>query len=202
MKQTVESAIKSKIYGHGRGWAFTPKHFSGLGSPEAIRFVLFNLQKQNLIRRVIRGVYDYPKQHRLLGVLSPDVDAVVKALSEKNGFKVQPTGAYAANAIGLSEQVPGQAVFLTDGPSKKFKLGKLQITLKHTSLKNMFAAGSREALAVQALKFMQQKNVDEYMLGKIKKLLKGSARPEFERNLKYAPEWIRVMLFKLMENEL
>ncbi len=202
MKQTVESAIKRKIYGHGRGWAFTPKHFSGLGSPEAVRFVLFNLEKQNLIRRVIRGVYDYPKQHRLLGVLSPDVDAVLKALSEKNGFKFQPTGAYAANAIGLSEQVPGQAVFLTDGPSKKFKLGKLQITLKHTSLKNMFAAGSREALAVQALKFMQQKNIDEHMLGKVKKLLKGSTRPEFERHLKYAPEWIRVMLFKLMENEL
>lgn len=202
MKQTVENSIKSRIYGHGRGWAFTPKHFSGLGSPEAIRFVLFNLEKQSLIRRVFRGVYDYPKQHRLLGVLSPDVDAVVKALSEKNGFKVQPTGAYAANAIGLSEQVPGQAVFLTDGPSKKFKLGKLQVTLKHTSLKNMFAAGSREALAIQALKFMQQKNVNEYMLGKIKKLLKSSKRVEFERNLKYAPEWIRVMLFQLMENEL
>lgn len=202
MKQTVENAIKSKIYGHGRGWAFTPKHFSGLGSPEAIRFVLHSLEKEKFIRRVFRGLYDYPKEHRLLGMLSPDVDAVVKALAEKNGFKIQPAGAYAANTIGLSEQVPGQAVFLTDGPSKKFKLGKLQVTLKHTSLKNMYAAGSREALAVQALKFMQKKNVDEYMLGKLKKLLKGSTRTEFERNLKYAPEWIRVMLFNLMEHEL
>jgi len=202
MNHTVENTIKSKIYGHGRGWAFTPKHFLGLGSPEAIRFVLFQLAKQNFIRRVFRGVYDYPKQHRLLGILSPDVDAVVKALAEKNGFKIQITGAYAANVIGLSEQVPGQAVFLTDGPSKKFKLGKLEIFLKHTSLKNMYAAGSREALAVQALKFMQQEHVDEHMLGKIKKLLKGSKRSEFERNLKYAPEWIRVMLFKLMESEL
>ncbi len=202
MNQTVENAIKSKIYGHGRGWAFTPKHFSGLGSPEAIRFVLFQLEKQNFIRRIIRGVYDYPKQHRLLGTLSPDVDAVVKALAEKNGFKVQMTGAYAANAIGLSEQVPGQAVFLTDGPSKKFKLGKLEVSLKHTSLKNMYAAGSREILAVQALKFMQQEHIDEHMLVKIKKLLRGSTRAKFERNLKYTPEWIRVMLFKLMESEL
>jgi hypothetical protein len=202
MRQTVENAIKSKIYGHGRGWAFTPKHFSGLGSPEAIRLVLFTLQKENFIRRVLRGVYDYPKHHQLLGLLSPDVESVVRALAEKNGFKIQPAGAYAANVIGLSDQVPGRAIFLTDGPSKKFKLGKLEVTLKHTSLNNMHAAGSREALAVQAMKFMQQKNIDEDMLGKIKNLLKGSTRTEFEKNLKHAPEWIRALLFKLMENEL
>jgi hypothetical protein len=202
MSQTVENAIKSKIYGHGRGWAFTPKDFSGLGSSEAIRLSLFNLEKQKFIRRVIRGVYDYPKQHNLLGLLSPDIDAVVNALAEKNGFKVQPTGAYAANALGLSDQVPGQAVFLTDGRSKKFKLGKLQIILKYTSLKNMHAAGTREAMVIQALKFMQQDHVDEVMLLKIKKHLTGSTRTQFERNLKYAPEWIRTTLFKLMEGEL
>ena len=202
MSQTVENAIKSKIYGHGRGWVFTPKHFAGIGSPGAIRLVLFNLEKEKFIRRLFRGVYDYPKHHELLGTLTPDVRTVVRALAEKNGFKIQPIGAYAANVIGLSDQVPGRVVFLTDGPSKKFKIGKLEVSLRHTSLNNMYAAGSREALAIQALKFMQQKHVDDIMLKKVKTLLKGSTRTAFEKNIKRAPDWIRVLLLKLMENEL
>lgn len=199
MRETIENAVKSRIYGHGRGWVFTPKHFAGLGSPEAVRLVLFNLQKQNFIRRVMRGVYDYPRQHHLLGTLSPNPNAVVQALAEKNGFKVQPYGAYAANVIGLSDQVQGRAIFLTDGPSKKFKIGNLEVQLKHTSLKNMYAAGTREALAIQAMKFMQKKHIDEHMLEKLKLLLKDSPRSQFEKNLKYAPNWIRTMLFRLME---
>jgi hypothetical protein len=201
MKQTVENAIKSRIYGHGRGWVFTPKHFSELGSPEAVRLVLFNLQKQNLIRRILRGVYDYPKQHHLLGTLAPKPDAVVQALAEKNGFRVQPYGAYAANVIGLSDQVQGRAIFLTDGPSKKFKVGNLEIHLKRTSLKNMYAAGSREAFAIQAMKFMQKKNIDEHMLERLKNFLQASPRKHFEKNVQHAPNWIRSLLLKLMEND-
>lgn len=30
--QTIDSKIRSRIYGHGKGWVFTPKHFQGLGS--------------------------------------------------------------------------------------------------------------------------------------------------------------------------
>ncbi len=202
MNQTIENTIKSKIYGHGRGWVFTPKNFIGLGSSGSIRQVLFNLHKEKVIRRIAQGIYDYPRKHAVLGTLSPSVDKIVKAISEKNDFRIQPSGAYAANMIGLSDQVPGRVVFLTDGPSKKLKVGKLEISLKHTSLKNMFAAGSREALVIQAFKFMTKKHIDQVMLTKTKRLLKNSTRREFEKNLKFAPEWIRKILFDLMENEL
>lgn len=201
MKQTVETAIKSRIYGHGRGWVFTPKHFVGIGSPDAVRQALVSLEKQRFIRRVLQGVYDYPRQHKLLGTLAPKPEDVVQALAEKNGFKVQPYGAYAANAIGLSDQVQGRAIFLTDGPSKKFKIGNLEVHLKHTSLKNMHAAGSREAMIVQAMKFMKQKNIDDVMQGKLKKLLKDSSREQIEKDFKYAPNWIRVVLSKAVGNK-
>lgn len=202
MKQTVENAIKNRIYGHGRGWIFTPKHFIDLGSPGAIRFVLFNLRKKNFIRRLSQGVYDYPAHHDVLGTLSPNVDAVAKALSEKYGFRIQPAGAHAANLTGISDQVPGKVIFLTDGPSKKIKIGNIEIFFKHTSLNNMFAAGSREALVVQAFKFMQKKHIDAAALAKAKRILKGSTRKDFDKNLKHAPDWIRKILFDLMETEL
>jgi hypothetical protein len=202
MKQTVENAIKSRIFGHGKGWVFTPKHFVGLGSPEAIRFALFSLRKKKVIRRLAQGLYDYPREHKVLGTVSPSVDAIAQALSEKHGFKIQPTGAYAANLIGLSEQVPGKVIFLTDGSSNKIVVGKIEISFRHTTLKNMFAAGSREALVVQAFKFMKKEHLDSAMLERTKKVLKGSTRKEFEKNLKFAPDWIRTILFDLMENEL
>lgn len=202
MSQSIEKTIINRIYGHGRGWVFTPKHFVDLGSSESIRFALHRLYKEKIIRRLSQGIYDYPKQHKTLGILSPSVEAITKALAEKHGFKIQPSGAYAANLIGLSEQVPGKIVFLTDGPSKKVVVGKTEIVFRHTILKNMFAAGSREALLIQAFKFMKQKNISPAMLKKAQRFLKGSTRKEFEKNLKYAPAWIRSILIKLMENEL
>jgi hypothetical protein len=202
MGQTVESTIKRRIYGHGRGWVFTPKHFLGLGSPTAIRFALHTLNKKGVIRRISQGLYDYPGQDELLGTLSPSVDGVAKAIAEKFGCRIQPSGAYAANVIGLSEQVPGRVIFLTDGPSKKVKIKKLEVSFRHTSLRNMHAAGSREALVIQAFKYMRKQYIDQRMLERAKKVLKGSTRKNFEKNIKYAPEWIRVLLIKLMENEL
>ena len=202
MKQTVENAIKNRIYGHGRGWTFTPKHFIDLGSAGSIRFLLYTLRKKKFIRRISQGIYDYPANHDVLGKLSPNVDAVAKALSEKFGFRIQPAGAHAANLTGISEQVPGRVVFLTDGPSRKVKIVNLEISFRHTSLNNMFAAGSREALIVQAFIHMQKKHIDSAVLAKAKRILKGSTRKDFEKNLKHAPDWIRKILFDLMENEL
>ena len=149
-----------------------------------------------------QGIYDYPRIHKSLGLLSPSVDAIAKAFAEKNAAQIQASGAYAANLIGLSEQVPGKIVFLTDGPTGKVKVGKLEISFKKTTVKNMYAAGSKEALVIQAFKFMKQRYIDQTMLKTTRKFLKGTDRNKFEKNLKYAPVWIRGLLFELVENEL
>lgn len=196
--QKVEDAIKSRIFAHGRGWCFTPKHFLDLGSDTAVRKVLSLLHMQNVIRRLAQGVYDYPREHQTLGQVSPNIDAVAKAIAEKNGAKIQPAGAYAANLIGLSEQVPGRVIFLTDGPPKKLKLGKLEIIFKQATVKNMFAAGSREALVIQAFKYMGKDHIDKAMLETTKRFLGQSKRSEFEKNIKFAPQWIRNMLLGLV----
>ncbi len=202
MTQLIENAVKNRIIGHGRGWCFTPKHFLDLDNDISVRKALSHLQKQKFIRRIAQGLYDYPRTHEVLGVVAPNIEAVAQAIAEKNGTKIQASGAYAANLIGLSEQVPGRVVFLTDGPPKKLKIGKLEILFRQATVKNMFAAGSRETLVVQAFKYMSKKNIDETMLKTTKKFLKGTTRRTFEKNLKFAPQWIRTLLFALMENEL
>ena len=135
MAQNIVNAVKSRIYGHGKGWVFTPQHFSDLGSDTGVRTALSRLQKERVIRRVAQGIYDYPRTHKTLGTLSPPVEAIAKAFAEKNGAKIQASGAYAANLIGLSEQVPGRVIFLTDGPTGKLKVGKLEISFKKTAVR-------------------------------------------------------------------
>ncbi len=202
MRQSIVNSVKNRIYGHGRGWVFTAYNFSDLGSDSGVRTALSRLQEEKIIRRIAQGIYDYPKTHEVLGVLTPKIESVANAYAEKNGAKIQASGAYAANILGLSEQVPGKVVFLTDGPTGKIKIKNLIVSFKKTTVRNMHAVGSREALVIQAFKFMGKENIDDSMLAKTKKLLKQSKRKEFEKNIQYAPRWIRLLLINLMEKEL
>src|ERR1035438_10354000 len=83
---------------------------------------LHRLEKRGEIRRVIRGIYDYPRFSKLLDQhLSPDIDQVARALARKFRWRIQPTGAKALNFLGLSTQVPARAVYLSDGPDRVAK---------------------------------------------------------------------------------
>ncbi len=50
-------------------------------------------------------------------------------------------GAYAADLLGLSEQVPLKLQFLTDGASRTVQIDNQTIALKHATPKNMVTAG-------------------------------------------------------------
>src|SRR5271165_7085278 len=116
--QSVDSQILARIRGRGEGSVLVPGDFLDLGSREAVDLALHRLARKATIRRLARGVYDFPKKHPVLGLLSPSADAVARALAGRDRTRLQPAGAYAANILGLSEQVPAKAVFLTDGPSR------------------------------------------------------------------------------------
>lgn len=116
MRQGIEITIKSRITTHDRGWCFTAMDFEDLGSNDAIRRVLSLLQREKVIRRLAQGIYDYPKELEGFGIVPPNLNDVAKAIAEKNGVRIQPAGAHAANLAGLSEQVPGRLIFLTEGP--------------------------------------------------------------------------------------
>ena len=198
MGQSIEIAVKNRIADHGRGWCFTPMHFSDLGRDASIRKALSQLQKQNVIRRFAQGVYDYPKMHDVLGLIPPDLNEVAKAIAEKNGVQIQPAGAYAANLVGLSLQVPGRIIFLTEGPSRKVKISNQEIIFKKATKKVMSSAGTREGLLIQALKNLGKDHIDQIARAQISKFLKGSNEKEVRQNMKFAPAWIRAIVFEIM----
>lgn len=198
MRQSIEVIVKNRIIEHGPGWCFTTVHFSDLGSDVSIRKALSQLQKQNIIRRLAQGVYDYPKIHHLLGTIPPDLNEVAKAIAEKNGVQIQPAGAHAANLVGLSVQVPGRVIFLTEGPSRKVKIGNQEVIFKKTTKKIMSSADTREGLLIQALKNLGKDHIDQVARAQVSKFLKESNENEVRQNMKFAPAWIRALVFEVM----
>jgi hypothetical protein len=198
--QSVENSIKYEIQKHSPGWCFTPISFSNLGSDESVRKALSDLAKQGFIRRLTQGIYEYPRLHQVLGVVPPDLYIVAKVIAEKNGVDIQPTGEHAANLLGLSEQVPARLVFLTEGPSRKVKIGNHELVFKKSTKKVMSTAGTKEGLVIQAIKHIGKENINEAIKTKIKKIFTPiESKKKIKENFKYAPAWVRSIIYEILE---
>lgn len=138
----------------GRGGVFTPRDFLDVAARSTVDQALSRLVKNGKLRRLARGLYDFPKVHPKLGPLSPAPDDVAQALARETGSQVQIAGARAANALGLSTQVPAKSSYLTDGPSRRVVLGKRVVDLRHASPKHLIAPGSAAGTVVQALRHL------------------------------------------------
>lgn len=195
--QSIDSQVLAAIQGRERGSVFVPADFLDLGSREAIDIVLHRLTRKGTIRRLARGVYDLPKEHPVLGLLAPSAEAVAQALAGRDHTRLQPAGAYAANVLGLSEQVPAKAVFLTDGPSRTVKIGPMTIQLRRTTLRNMAAAGRLSGLLIQALRELGQEHVTPERREHLKRTLPADQRRELLKDVKLAPAWMHPIFREL-----
>mgnify|MGYP007124327236 CR=1 FL=1 len=70
--QSIDSKILSRIYGRGKGCVITPGDFLDLGSRQAVDLALHRLAKKGTLRRLARGLYDYPRIDPVLGLLTPE----------------------------------------------------------------------------------------------------------------------------------
>jgi hypothetical protein len=199
--QSLESYILARIRGSGRGSVFVPGDFLDLGNRPGVDFALHRLVKQNILRRLARGLYDYPKSHPKLGVLSPSMDTIARVLAGRDRLRIQPSGAYAANLLHLSEQVPAKAVFLTDGPSRRLKFGASVIIFRRTTPRAMAAAGRISGLVIQALKYLGQPNVTMERLTSLRNLLSEKDRAQLKQDLPLAPAWMRPFLQAVAEGK-
>lgn len=142
------------------GGVLSPKEFLHLGSRAAVDQALSRLTKQGKLLRVARGTYVTPVSSRF-GTRAPSPEKVVHALAAQNGDVVTPHGASAANTLGLTQQVPIREVYLTSGRTRKLKLGRSEIMVKHAP-RWMLALGSGPAgAAVRALAWMGPAHVGE-----------------------------------------
>jgi len=172
------------------GSALTPKAFDDLGNRAAVDQALSRLTKAGKIRRISRGVYDVPKNHPTLGPLSPDPDAVAKAIADQSGYRLQPTPARAANALGLSSQVPAQIVYLIDGSSRKIKVGNQIIHFKHAGPRALLGAGTPEGFALQAIRAFGPDHLTDRVIRQLRQNLPSAAKTGLKKLAHHAPQWM------------
>ena len=191
MTKTIEDKVLSRIYGKGRGWAFSQVDFADLGTRAAVDLTLFRREKEGLIRRVIRGVYDYPRHSQLLRkTVTPDLDQVARALARKFGWRIQPDGATAQNLLGLSTQVPARMVYLSDGPNRSYVVGKTTLAFEHTALKEAGFKLGESRLVVQALKAFGEGRITPKTISQLRKKFKPAIRQKILLDTKTATGWV------------
>lgn len=193
---SVPDRILKRARAGGRGSVFTPADFLDIAGRAAVDQALSRLAKGGRLRRLARGLYDFPKVHPKLGPLSPGPDDVAQALARETGSRVQIAGARAANVLGLSTQVPAKSTYLTDGPSRHVVLGKRTIDLRHASPKHLIAPGSPAGTVVQALRHLGPVRATDVIQVAIRQL---SARDKkmLAASAVQAPAWMRPTLVSI-----
>ncbi len=139
------------------GAAIYAKGLLHLGSRAAVDQALSRLAREGRLLRVARGIYARPVEGRF-GMRPPSPGKVVETFAALKGETIASSGATAANALGLTPQVPVRLVYLTSGPSRSLRIGEQLIELQHAPSWQLALPERQAGAAIRALAWLGPKN--------------------------------------------
>lgn len=196
--QSVDNSILKAIRATKSASTFSAKDFCHLGNPPAIRKALERLTKHGDLRRVRRGFYDRPRAHPLLGQTAPDPMDLVRGVMQDTGAQWQVSGAYAANQLHLSEQVPAKIVILTDGAPRKISLGKLVLDFRRTAPRNLLGAGTRAGLVIQAIRHLRASEMTPTVIARLQRQLDPDTKADLVDLAPKAAAWMQPIIQRIV----
>jgi hypothetical protein len=198
--QSMRDQIVGRIERLGEGKAFSAKDFLDVASRGTIDMALASLTRSGTIRRVRRGLYDMPKVNPALGgKLSPDIDEAAQAIARKQRWKIVPEGAWAANLLGLSTQVPSKIIYLTDGPNNEVPIGRRSIYFRHARPKAMAGLEGKFALVVQALRHLGKDAVGSREIAMLRARLSPAEKRKLVKDTRFGVDWIYEVAKRIAE---
>jgi hypothetical protein len=187
----MRDQIVARIERLGEGKAFSAKDFLDIASRTTIDVTLASLTLSGKIRRIRRGLYDMPKVNPALGgKLSPDIDEAARAIARRQRWKIVPEGAWAANLLGLSTQVPSKIIYLTDGPNNEVPIGRRTIQFKHARPKALAGLEGKMALVVQALRYLGKDGVGPREIETLRAGLSSAEKRKLVKDTRFGVDWI------------
>lgn len=179
------------IAGHRRGWAFSSNDLSSIFTRSEADDNLKYLAKIGKIRRINRGLYDYPKYSELLKQeLSPDIDQIARALARKFNWRIEISGDSALNLLGLSTQIVAKHIYLSDGPNRKYDILGTTLEFKKSALKEIGFKHKESSLIVQALKALGKDRITPEIINKIRMKIAPEKYNKILMETKTAKIWI------------
>lgn len=198
MNTTMPTAelIRHRIEEMPVGEPFTPAGFLECGTRASVDQSLSRLVKAGLIERVARGVFVRPEFSRYVGKVMPEPIKVAETLAKSTGAVVQVHGAEAARRLGLTTQVPVQSVFSTTGPSKRIRIGQMEIRLQHVSPRKLALAGRPAGLALAAMWYLGKGEVSTRTIEKIRSKLSSGEFEALRAATSAMPAWMSDVFFR------
>jgi predicted transcriptional regulator of viral defense system len=198
--QTMRDQIVARIERLGEGKAFSAKDFLDIASRTTIDVTLASLKQDGKVRRIRRGLYDMPRINPALGgELSPDIDEAARAIARRQRWKIVPDGAWAANLLGLSTQVPSKITYLTDGPNHEVPIGRRKIHFKHARPKAMAGPEGKIALVVQALRYLGKDGVGAGEIDTLRAGLTPAEKRQLVKDTRFGVDWIYEVAKRIAE---
>lgn len=199
--QTAKNKVLSKIYGMGRGWAFSAIDFIANLSRWKVDRSLSDLAREDKIRRIAQGLYDYPLYSEILKRdVAPNMQKVAGAIARKYNWRICPDGDTALNYLGLSTQVVSKNIYLSDGPSKKYQIGKRVLIFKHTTIKELAIKNQNTAMVVQAIKAVGEKQITNEFLQELSNKFPLSDWQKIKSDATKMTGWIYEIIVHIVNN--
>ena len=201
MKSLIDRAFYF-IVGHGRGWAFSSRDLLGKFSRAQADNLLSELVKQGKIRRIARGIYDYPRYSELLQQpLSPDIDQVAGAIARKFNWRIEISGESALNLLGLSTQLPAKYIYYSDGPNRSYDIMGTTLEFKKSALKEIGFKHKESALIVQALKALGKEHITDDVIKKIRQQIDKKMCGKILKDTQTTTSWIYETIKEICKEE-
>ncbi|WP_419256072.1 DUF6088 family protein (plasmid) [Caulobacter sp. ErkDOM-YI] len=184
--------LTEEILEHSRtvpeGALLTAKGLLHLGQRAAVDQALSRLARRGKLLRAGRGLYVRPVESRF-GARAPTTEKVVAGLAELRGETVASHGAAAANALGLTSQVPVRSVYLTSGPSRTLRLGRQSVEMRHAPAWQLVLAGRPAGEILRALAWLGPSKA-EGALVTLRRTLPASDLQALAKAAPLLPSWL------------
>ena len=193
--------IKSRIENLPPGRAFVIADFTDVADYENAKKCLLRLEKDNFIRRIIRGIYDKPYFSKLLNEYSsPDIEETAKAIARNYNWQISPSSSTALNLLGLSTQVTNNYEYYSSGQYKTYEVGKMTINFMHRSSKELLNLSYKSSLVVQAIKALGTE-IDNIMILKMQKQLTVLEKRALLEEASGVTKWIYEIIKRICTQE-
>ena len=200
---SLPGKIMKRVRGHGRGVrVYTPRDFLDQGSRAAVDQALSRLTASGRLRRLARGLYDYPRVSRVLNrPVPPRVYAVAAAVAGRRAT-IMPDGMASANALGLTNAVPAKASFVTNGHTGSVRVGGQTIYLKKAPNTLMPWLGRPGAPVVQALTWLGRAAADDpRVVAALRARLPDDVKDDLHRGIGDVPGWAEGILRRVVSED-
>ena len=132
--------------------------------------------------------------------MGPISNSVAYAVARNNGWKISPSLIHAENTLGLSTQVPAYSIFISTGPSCKYRVNGIPVEFVHSSEEYLNHMSTVPSMVVTVLKDIDNEKSIEKAISIISNRLSEEHKDILNCELQYVPENIKPYFIQIINS--